>query len=286
MKKAKEEEHFIRQSIDFDEKDFKILVNNRSAFLMPDKAFHEELELKYFYEGRSSLLIDSNIINVEAGDITIANPYEVHSHLNVDLLDCKYYLLILDLDFFIKHDPSGLDLRALLVTRGLKFENLIRGDKRLQAIIVRIAEEMREKKEYYRLIVYGLLSELMALLLRDRIDRTRSSILPQKRQKGAALIAPALSLIFKNYKEHLSVEELAAACRVSKYYFCRTFKREMGMTVVQYITRYRLSIAEVMLTSTGNSIAEIAYECGFGDVNYFNRCYKREKGVSPRKKRT
>ena len=39
MKKAKEEEHFIRQSIDFDEKDFKILVNNRSAVLMPIKPF-------------------------------------------------------------------------------------------------------------------------------------------------------------------------------------------------------------------------------------------------------
>ena len=57
------------------------------------------------------------------------------------------------------------------------------------------------------------------------------------------------------------------------------------MTVFQYITMYRVSLAEVMLHNTEKSIDEIAHECGFSDTGYFYRCYKKVKGISPKKAR-
>ena len=54
---------------------------------------------------------------------------------------------------------------------------------------------------------------------------------------------------------------------------------------IQYIINYRISLAETLLKTTDNTIEEIAYACGFEDVSYFYRCYKKIKGVSPKKSR-
>ena len=57
------------------------------------------------------------------------------------------------------------------------------------------------------------------------------------------------------------------------------------MTPVQYITSYRVSLADVMLKDSDKSIDQIAGECGFSDLSYFYRCYKRLKGRSPNQSR-
>jgi AraC-like DNA-binding protein len=58
----------------------------------------------------------------------------------------------------------------------------------------------------------------------------------------------------------------------------------MGMTVVQYIVRYRLDMADFMLQAMNKNVADIATACGFEDESYFYRCYKKHKGVSPKKR--
>jgi transcriptional regulator GlxA family with amidase domain len=55
----------------------------------------------------------------------------------------------------------------------------------------------------------------------------------------------------------------------------------MNVTPVQYLTEYRVDLAETMLKNTGNSVSDIAWKCGFEDESYFSRCYKKIKGISP-----
>ncbi|MBE6691416.1 MAG: helix-turn-helix transcriptional regulator, partial [Ruminococcaceae bacterium] len=118
---------------------------------------------------------------------------------------------------------------------------------------------------------------------RDALCTEASRLLSKEGLKRAHLLAPALSRIFKDYDRHLSIDELAELCSVSKYYFCRLFKEEMGVTAVEYITNHRISLAEALLREGKKSMEEIAYLCGFEDISYFYRCYKKVKGVSPKK---
>ena len=138
-------------------------------------------------------------------------------------------------------------------------------------------------KEYYRLTVYHLMSEFFLLLMRERLKREAPRAWTKEKMKRAQLISPALSLIFQKYDRHLSLDDLAAACNISKYHFCRIFKEEMGETVIQYVTNYRISLADIMLQSSDKSMEEVAYQCGFENVSYFYRCYKKIKGASPKK---
>ena len=84
------------------------------------------------------------------------------------------------------------------------------------------------------------------------------------------------------YQERLSGEELAEICGMSTYYFCRVFKRVMGVTPVQYQTEYRLRIVDILLKYENESISAVAHTVGFDDEAYFSRCYKNSRGISPR----
>ena len=271
------------QEIAFPDKDFKISAERREVY-GPERAFHKELEIKYFYDGNAAVMIDKEVYITSPGNITIVNPYEVHANVEIDEYKGKYYLLMLDIDFLMETNPMGLDLRHILISKGQKFYNFIPSDKRLQTIILRIFEELEAKKEHYKLIVSSLMNEFFALMLREHVNREKSRS-KECGGKSADIIAPALTKIFKDYSKRLTVDELSELCRISKYHFCRLFKKEMGMTVIQYITAYRISLAEAMLKDTDGNIDEIAASCGFGDISYFYRAYKSVKGISPRKAR-
>ena len=189
------------------------------------------------------------------------------------------------LDFLKEFAPGGLDLRQLFVSKGKRIEHYIRSDKRLSTIMMRVYEELSEKKENYKLVIYSLITELFVLLFRNYSKKESSASDLPSAGKAAELIAPALSRIFENYSKPMSLDELASLCNISKYHFSRIFKEEMKMTVVEYIISYRISLADVMLRDSEKSIEEIARECGFADISYFYRCYKRLKGTSPKRAR-
>jgi AraC-like DNA-binding protein len=273
------------QKIKFPDERFRIYTDKR-AFCKNDKAFHEAIEIKYYLSGSSAVMIDGDVFVASRGDITVVNPFELHANVNIEDYSGEYILLMVDLDFLKEFSPSGLDLRHTFASKWKRIIRFISGDERLGGIITNIYTELSERGDNYRLAVYSLVTELFVLLLREHTDNLASPELGPRGGKGAELIAPALSAIFENYRDQMSLDELAGLCNVSKYHFCRVFKEEMKMTVVQYVTSYRISLADTMLKESDKSIDSIAEECGFSDISYFYRCYRRLRGISPKKART
>ena len=246
-----------------------------------ERAFHEAIEIKLFYEGRSMIMIGNEVIVAEAGDITVVNPYEIHTNVVADTYSGKYYSLIVDLDFFSDTGIGDIDLRHILLAKHHRFNHLIRNNDRMRRIILRIREEMQECEEYYRLIVANLLGELFMLLLRNELSVSERAEHKQENIHKDDILSPALQKIFNDYPTTITVDELSELCSISKYHFCRVFKQRMGMTVTQYIVNYRVCLADLMLKDENQSIRAVAESCGFGDVSYFYQCYKRYKGISP-----
>ena len=161
----KNDEKLITQKIEFKDEDFKIIVQESTTGFI-EKAFHEELEIKYYYDDNSALSVGSDIFLTKAGDVTIANPYEVHSNLYLNGNEGRYCLLIIDLDFLAGYGRD-IDLRHLLVEQGCRFVNHIKNDGRIGYIICRINDEMREMSAHYKTVVKGLVAELAAGFCRD-----------------------------------------------------------------------------------------------------------------------
>ena len=83
------------------------------------------------------------------------------------------------------------------------------------------------------------------------------------------------------YTENLTLHELSATYQKNEKYLGRLFKREIGLSFSDYVLERRLKKAENLLKTTDEKIIEIALECGFNNISYFNRVFKEKNGISP-----
>jgi len=251
------------------------------------RVLHEEIEIKCFYEGASTLLIGNRTVNVKAGDVVVINPYEFHS-----TVDCgpqsekgKYHLFMIPPDFFSTVGAGEVKLRPLLLSGNKAFQTLFSGDERLFDLLSRVVTECTEKKAHYAAAVSGLMLEVLVILLREGLCEGEVPERGTDRLRSYHLIEPALRHIRDSFREPISVDQLASLCNVSKHYFCHVFKTVTQKSAMEYLREYRLKIAGVMLTDTEKSVSEVAEDCGFESVAYFCRAYKRRFGNTPGKRR-
>lgn len=94
-------------------------------------------------------------------------------------------------------------------------------------------------------------------------------------------IKKILHYISNHYKEPLTVQKMANMINLSDMYFGNLFKKETGMSFRKFLTLVRMNRAEEMLYSGEYKIHEIADACGFSDVFYFSRIYKKHRGIAP-----
>lgn len=87
--------------------------------------------------------------------------------------------------------------------------------------------------------------------------------------------------IEKHCAEEISSADLEKLCGISYKHICTVFKAGTGMTVKKYLISYRLNAACRLLVETPLSVSEISEAVGMGDVYYFSRIFKREKGCTP-----
>ena len=90
-----------------------------------------------------------------------------------------------------------------------------------------------------------------------------------------------IAYLNENYMIAESQEKIAEHCTISKSYMCKLFKKEMGISVLEYITNLRITYACQLIKKTDLSITEIAIVCGFNSSQYFSSVFKHIKGKTP-----
>ncbi len=95
----------------------------------------------------------------------------------------------------------------------------------------------------------------------------------------------AVAFIENHFKEGINVAEVARQCLINEDYLNLIFKKEINITVTDYIRKKRLHYASMLLGSSDLSVSEIAFNSGFQSIQTFNRVYKNYYGVSPSKNR-
>ncbi|WP_256761975.1 AraC family transcriptional regulator [Cohnella sp. WQ 127256] len=106
--------------------------------------------------------------------------------------------------------------------------------------------------------------------------RESERVLLQKEKHPA--VYTALSWIHEHYPEEITLERLAKQTRLSSEHLLRLFKTNIQSTPIHYLWEYRVNRAVELLTSTGLTISEIAYRCGFKTSHHFARLLKQSTG--------
>jgi len=90
-----------------------------------------------------------------------------------------------------------------------------------------------------------------------------------------------LDYIHKHLNEKLGVDALSRKAYMSRNEFFKWFRHQFGISPLEYINRERIKLAKELLSSQKATVTETAYQCGFTDVNYFVRLFKKSEGITP-----
>jgi AraC family transcriptional regulator len=99
-------------------------------------------------------------------------------------------------------------------------------------------------------------------------------------------LSQAIDYINANLSRNLTLTEISAELDLSQYYFCRVFKRSIGMTPHQYLIQQRVEKSKQLLKQPEQKIIEIATQCGFANPSHFARCFRQRMGISPQQFRS
>jgi AraC-like DNA-binding protein len=130
--------------------------------------------------------------------------------------------------------------------------------------------------------------EEIALRFAAHVARLTSRRRVTAREVPAGVLARVTEVVRsveRSPTESLSLNHLARIAGLSPYHFLRTFERVTGLTPHQYVRRARLRDAAMRLSLGQSKVIDVAYESGFRDVANFNRAFRAEFDVSPRKYR-
>lgn len=135
-------------------------------------------------------------------------------------------------------------------------------------------KEYEHDETYGKWILTSCIIELLAFL-----NRYSVKIIPAT----SGVVSKAVEYINSNIEKNISIDEICTEIHVSKYHFCRQFKKATGTTVMKYVLKTRIVMAKNMILNENLPITEISNRCGFSSVSYFSRVFKDETGVSPLK---
>ncbi len=121
----------------------------------------------------------------------------------------------------------------------------------------------------------------------EKLEKIRD--LDRSRQVQSDALSPAysktveksLAYIRSHYKQNLSLEEICSHVAVSKNYFCYLFKREVGVSLWNYLTKIRLEQAKKLLEESEMKTYEISDAVGYDNPNYFSKVFKKFCHMSP-----
>lgn len=245
--------------------------------------WHNEFEINYVISGKSEFVYGSERFVTDTGDIIILPPNMLHAIYPHGDAGQIYDTLVFHGEMlgvnteersWVSHiEPIINGNRGIMtpITEKHSFygeirksvEHIFRCAKRNESIA-----DLYMKSELLRLIC--LLEEGGCIkTVKNREDKSMDSI------------RSVLVFINRNYRENISVEQLAGMVHLSKSYFMSLFKQVVGVSAIGYIIQLRIREACERLRNSGDTSVEIAFTCGFQNLSNFNRQFKKCVGCTP-----
>ena len=229
--------------------------------------WHEHTEIHLLLDGACTLLCNGEKIPLCAGDCAIINGNELHQGGGGS---CHFLCILLSPAFF--------------GNQYIIFERLIR-DAEIRSITAEIAKNVDVSELEDSLLCKGYIYLLLSHLVRHYTVRAMNGSLYSKHFTKLGKLNQAITFLNQNYNKPITTSQLAEMVYLSEGYFCQLFKESTGKSAMDYLTALRVEKAEHLLRTTGMSVAEVAFCCGFGDANYFSRMYKKIKRETPKETR-
>lgn len=254
--------------------------DNLSAYTPPH--WHKAVELLLFVKGRVTCNFENTKRHFKAGDLYIINSHQVHE--TQCTCNAKYLVVHIDPYIMCRYVPTFDQLQFSLTfdsedqMKAMAYEQLKTHMKEI------LRQNGEDSNPAFKLERHARLFAVAALLVKHfsqplAVEETKLQ------RSDMSRLEPLLEHIQLHHAEELPLDEAADSLGLNKEYFCRLFKKNMGVSYLQYVYQVRTTAVCRELESTEDPIGEIGERHGFRDPKMLNQYFKEIYGCTPSEKR-
>lgn len=240
--------------------------------------WHDELEILYYLNGEPSILIDGVRYQLPKKQAVVINSGQVHNTFYHDAA-AMYLCVHIDLAFLEKQIPDIRMYRIKCHPEKIAEEDFPEY-RRLCALFEQVTERFIRDEGMFFLEATGVILQAFAILLQSfsekiPLESTGRDVLTRER------IRKVIAFVEEHYMEQISLDDMAGLLGLGKEYFCRFFKRNMGMPFGRYLNEVRISKIHHDLIYTDIPIADLMERHGFLNSKLFYDTFRNIYGCRP-----
>ena len=229
---------------------------------------HNHTELFFIVSGKGQFLIQDQAFPVGVNNLVIINPNVLHTEASLNAQPLEYIVLGI----------GGIELATNENSNGQfcildHFESV-----EISSCLRNILREMELKNTGYEDICQAYMDILIIRLMRNTAMTVQTA---HKVISGNRQCAAVKRYIDLHFKEPLSLEQLSNEAHMNKYYLSHAFKREYGVSPINYMIARRIDESKYLLAETDLSMSQIAQLLGFSSLSYFSQVFRKAHGASP-----
>lgn len=243
--------------------------------------WHSEFEMIRVTDGNLNVWLNNNTYTAKQNDIVFVNPDSVHA-ATAD--KCTYECVVFD----ISHLSAAFDgcryfFDGLLDGEYRISEYIPCGSSAISESVNNVFEAMKRKSSGCKFKITGEIYKMFGEIIDLRLYSHMGGKSDITADKNVLKLKNALIYMRGNYELPLTLDDMAHAAGMSSKYFCAFFKQMTRKTPLEYLNTYRIEKAARRLIQSEESVTDIAYGCGFNDLSYFIKTFKKYKKVTPSK---
>lgn len=247
--------------------------------------WHEELEAAIVTEGETILHVENDRYRLRAGEGFFINSGYLHACDYIGPGSCRFHSMSFHAG--IVGGEEGSIFRKKYVDPLLEDSQLkgcilrpeVSWQDRALAQIEEVWQMCGAEPDGYELGVRSRLSDLLFSVLRHEGSALRTE--PGRLHRDDHRIKQMISFMEMHCAEEITAEDIAKSAGISRSECLRVFRRTIDVTPMKYLNLLRIRKAAHLLAGTDQKIIEIGLECGFQDMSYFAKAFRREKGCTP-----
>lgn len=245
--------------------------------------WHSEIEINYILQGQAEFICGDERFISEQGDIILIPPNMLHSISPCGSSSQLYDTIVFSADMLGANDNDRCAAECIrpLVNGSAGVNVRITGSHSYYSELQTTAENIfscaKGNTPHLDMLLKSELLRFFWLL------ENNGDIYPAEKNENSKseLIRPAVEYINENFRENITVEQLAETVHLSKSYFMSRFKAAAGVGAAEYINQVRINNACAVLADTDMTSAQTAFECGFRNLSNFNRQFRKIVGCTP-----
>jgi AraC-like DNA-binding protein len=245
--------------------------------------YHEELELNFILNAKGARrMVGDHIAEIDDMELVLVGSnlphvWQTHKCTSKEIkeITIQFHKDLFDEKFLHRNQLSFIRSMLEKSSRGIIFSR-----QTVEQIAPRLSNLQKKQGFDSVLELLSILNELSISSNKHTLSAATFSNV--NLSYTSRRIAKAFQYMNQNFDKQINLAEVAKLNNMTPVSFSRFFKTRTGMTFIDSVTEMRMGHASRMLIDTTQSIAEIAYNCGFNNISNFNRTFKKKKGCTPK----